>query len=91
MSSKDPAHALIKEARDLSDDDFERMVEQDRKRPAEFVSIEDLAAELNISVRTLRRRNTRPDAPQRFRRSRRLMYRRSDVQHWFDSAHRRAR
>ena len=67
-----------------TNDPYERMIEQARKRSEadDKVSIEDFAAELGKSVRTLRRWNNRPDAPQRVRRGRRLMYRRADVQHW---------
>jgi AraC-like DNA-binding protein len=57
-----------------SDDRYDRMIEEARGRSeAEAkVSIEDLAAELGKSIRTLRRWNARPDAPQRIRRGRRL-------------------
>jgi hypothetical protein len=67
-----------------SDDRYDRMIEEARGRSeAEAkVSIEDLAAELGKSIRTLRRWNARPDAPQRIRRGRRLIYRRTDVQAW---------
>ena len=74
-----------------SDDPYERMIEQARTRSEadDKVSIEDLAAELGVAVRTLRRWNNRPDAPERIKRGRRLMYRRTDVQHWFEQRARR--
>ena len=69
-----------------SNDPYERMIQQARRRSEadDKVSIEDLAAELGVSVRTLRRWNNGPHAPQRVKRGRRLMYRRTDVQHWFE-------
>lgn len=67
------------------DDHFERLIEQARRRSdvGELVSIEDLADELGRSVRTLRRWNTRPGAPERIKRGRRHLYRRADVERWF--------
>jgi len=88
MSSKNPAQALMEEARGLSDDAFVRLIERGRTPVKDLVSIKDLAAELGVSVRTLRRWNNRSDAPQRVKRGRRLMYRRADVQHWFEAARR---
>jgi AraC-like DNA-binding protein len=69
-----------------SNDPYERMIEQARRTSEadDKVSIKDLAAELGKSVRTLRRWNKRTDAHQRIKRGRRLMYRRADVQHWFE-------
>lgn len=89
MSSQDPVQALLKAARELSDEEFQRLLERGRPTADELVSIEDLAAELNRSVRTLRRWSTRADAPKRLRRGRRLLYRRSDIQHWFEQRARR--
>jgi predicted DNA-binding transcriptional regulator AlpA len=90
MPSKDPFKRMMDETRGLSSDDFVRMLEGDRQmRASDYVSIKELAAELGVSVRTLRRWNKLPDAPQRFQRSRRLMYRRADVQHWFEQRARR--
>jgi Helix-turn-helix domain len=75
---------LMEETRGLSSDEFVRLLEHDRPaRASDLASIQDLAAELGVAVRTLRRWNKRSDAPKRFRQSRRLMYRRADVQHWF--------
>jgi ribosome-binding protein aMBF1 (putative translation factor) len=73
-----------------SSDPYERIVEEARRRAEadDKVSIKDLAAELGKSVRTLRRWNNRPDAPPRVKRSRRLMYRRADVQTWFQRSKR---
>jgi hypothetical protein len=85
MSTKDPFVRLMEEeTRGLSSDEFVRPLEDDHSpRASDLVSIKDLAAELGVSIRTLRRWNKRPDAPKRYRQSRRLMYRRADVQHWF--------
>jgi predicted DNA-binding transcriptional regulator AlpA len=76
----------------LTDDPYERMIEQARKRAEadDKVSIEDLAAELGVSVRTLRRWNNAPHAPRRVKRGRRRMYRRADVQAWFERSKRMA-
>lgn len=84
MSVKDPFVRLMEETRGLSADEFVRFIEGGRPRACDLVSIKDLAAELGVSVRTLRRRNQLPDAPKRYRQSRRLMYRRADVQHWVE-------
>jgi predicted DNA-binding transcriptional regulator AlpA len=69
-----------------SDDPFVRMIEQARQRSATgpLVSIEELAGELGVSVRTLRRWNARPDAPQTVKLGRRHMYRRADVTGWIE-------
>jgi len=84
MSVKVPFTGAMREARGLSCDEFLRMIEGGCPiRASDLVSIQDLAAELGVSVRTLRRWNKLPDAPKRYRQSRRLMYRRADVQHWF--------
>ena len=71
-----------------SDDPFIRMLLAARQRSqrSDLVSIKDLAAELGVSIRTLRRRNNHPDAPQRVKAGRRHMYRRSDVQAWLERA-----
>lgn len=83
MSVKDRFVCLMEETRGLSSGEFVRMLEGGRPmRASGLVSIKDLAAELGLSVRTLRRWNNLPDAPKRYRRGRRLMYRRVDVQHW---------
>ena len=65
----------------------ERLLEEDRKaRFVPLVSIKDLAAELGVCVRTLRRWNNRPGAPQRVKKRRRLMYRRDDVRRWLEQS-----
>jgi hypothetical protein len=74
---------MMKDAEDLSADEFVRMVEGGRPmRSSDYVSISELAVESGRSVRTLRRWNKLPGDPKRYRRGRRLMYRRTDVQHW---------
>ena len=83
MSDDDPFARMRYDAEGLSSDEFVRMLEGERPlRRSDYVSITDLAAARGKSVRTLRRWNNRPDAPKRYRRGRRLMYRRADVQHW---------
>jgi hypothetical protein len=90
VSVKDPFTGVMREARGLSCDEFVRMIEDGcPMRARDLVSIKGLAVELGVSVRTLRRWNERPDAPKRFRRGRRLMYRRADVEHWFEQRARR--
>ena len=71
-----------------SDDPYIRMALAARQRSqrSDLVSIKDLAAELGVSVRTLRRRNNHPDAPKRVKAGRRHMYRRADVQAWLEGA-----
>jgi hypothetical protein len=87
MSAKDPFVRLMEETRGLSSDEFVRLIEgRNPIRGHDLVSIQDLAAELDKSVRTLRRWNKLPGAPKRYRQSRRLMYRCADVQHWFERA-----
>jgi hypothetical protein len=89
MSGSNAFASLMEKARDLSSEAFVRMIEGGRWIPAaELVSIKDLAAELDVSVRTLRRWNNRPDAPKRIRRGRRHMYRRADVQRWVEEVRR---
>jgi Helix-turn-helix domain len=84
MSGKGSFTGVMREARGLSCDEFVRMIDGGcPMRSGEVVSIKDLAVELGVSVRTLRRRNKLPDAPKRYRQGRRLMYRHADVQHWF--------
>jgi predicted DNA-binding transcriptional regulator AlpA len=64
----------------------------DREGPEEVrgrrqgLSIEELAAGLGKSVRSLRRWNNRPDAPERVKQGRRLMYGREDVRHWLEQS-----
>ena len=85
MPSKDHLKRMMEEGRALNCGDFVRMLKGGRPiRARDLISIKDLAAELGVSVRTLRRWNKLPDAPQRFKQSRRLMYRRADVQHWLE-------
>lgn len=66
-----------------------RHAEQASRQPEARLSIKELAAELGVSIRTLRRRNKRPDAPQRIKQGRSLMYRRADVQQWLKELQRR--
>jgi hypothetical protein len=74
---------MMKDAEGLSADELVRVLEGGRSmRSSDYVSISELAAESGRSVRTLRRWNKLPGAPKRYRRGRRLMYRRTDVQHW---------
>jgi predicted DNA-binding transcriptional regulator AlpA len=70
------------------DDPYNRMLEDARRRSDKgpMVSIKNLAAELGVSVRTLRRWNKRPDAPPRVKAGRRHMYRRADVERWVEQA-----
>ena len=83
MPNDDAFVRLIEQGRGLSTDDFVRMIEGDCPMGAsDLVSIDDLALERGVSVRTIRRWNKLPDAPKRYRRGRRLMYRRTDVQAW---------
>ena len=83
MSDNDPIARMMKDAERLSDDEFVRMLEREYPmRPGDYVLIEELAAEKGRSVRTLRRWNKLPGAPKRYRRGRREMYRRADVQQW---------
>lgn len=72
--------------RAASNDPYVRMLEQARRTSVagDLVSIEDLAAERGVSVRTVRRWNNRTDAPQRVKRGRRHMYRRADVKRWLE-------
>jgi Helix-turn-helix domain len=85
----DPFARLMEQGRGLNSDDFVRMLEGDGPiRVRDLVSINDLAVEVGVSIRTLRRWNKRPDAPKRYRRGRRLMYRRADVQSWFERSKR---
>ena len=49
---------------------------------SEWLSIERLAMELGISVRTIRRWHKAGDAPPRRRKGRKLVYYRRDVEKW---------
>ena len=72
MPSDDARERMMEEACRLSSDDFLRTNEANRRKfSGQFVSIKDLAAERGKSVRTLRRWNNRPDAPQRIKIGRR--------------------
>jgi hypothetical protein len=85
MAVKAGLARLMEETHGLSCDELVRMIEGGcPMRAGDLVSIKDLAVELRVSVRTLRRWNKLPHAPKRYRQSRRLMYRRADVQHWFE-------
>jgi DNA-binding transcriptional regulator YiaG len=89
VSGNDAFASLMEEARHLSGEEFVRMMEGGRRIPAaELVSIKDLAAELGVSVRILRRWNRRPDAPKRLKRGRQLMYVRADVARWVEHVRR---
>jgi hypothetical protein len=82
MPSQDHFQRMMDETRGLSCDEFVKVIEGSGPTRRELVSIQDLAVELGVSIRTLRRWNNRPDAPKRYRWGRREMYRRADVQHW---------
>lgn len=83
MSDNDPVARMMKDAEGLSPGEFLRMLKGERpRRSCDYVSIEDLAAEKGRSVRTLHRWNKLPGAPKRYKRGRREMYLRADVQHW---------
>jgi Helix-turn-helix domain len=85
----DPFVRLMEQGRGLKSDDFVRMLESEGAiRAVDLVSIQDLAVELGVCIRTLRRWNRLPDAPKRYRQGRRLMYRRADVQAWFERSKR---
>jgi hypothetical protein len=89
MSDKDPFARLMQESQDLSCDDFVRMLGgSGGPTRRDLVSIQDLAVELGVSIRTLRRWNKLPDAPKRYRRGHSLMHRRADVQTWFERSKR---
>ena len=91
MGSSDDFVLMLDEATagrgDAADDPYVRKLLQARRRSGgdDVVSIKDLAPELGVSVRTLRRRNNRTDAPPRVKRGRRLMYRRADIAAWLAS------
>ncbi|TPI63942.1 helix-turn-helix domain-containing protein [Mesorhizobium sp. B3-1-7] len=51
----------------------------------DLVSIEELAAILGVSVRTVRRYQTAGLTPARIRRSRQMMYRRLDIENWIET------
>jgi Helix-turn-helix domain len=92
MPDDDPVVRLMEQGRRLNSDDFVRMLEGDgATRASDMVSINDLAVELGVSIRTLRRWNKHPDAPKRYRRGRRLMYRRADVRAWFQGSEKTSR
>jgi predicted DNA-binding transcriptional regulator AlpA len=57
-----------------------------RSAASDLLSITELAQQLDVSVRTIRRWQALGDAPPRVKRSRRLMYRLSDVMAWLDAA-----
>jgi hypothetical protein len=88
MSGHKVTALLMEKARELSGEEFVRMIEGRRAPMTDLISIEDLAAELAVSVRTLRRWNNRSDAPKRFKRGRQLMYRRADVARWIEQVRR---
>lgn len=69
-----------------TNDPYQRMIEAARRRSeaSDLVSIKALAAELNRSLRTLRRWNNRPDAPWRVKLGREHFYRRADVKRWLE-------
>ncbi|WP_363247752.1 helix-turn-helix domain-containing protein [Mesorhizobium sp.] len=52
----------------------------------DLVSIEEVAAMLSVSVRTVRRYQAEGLTPARIRRCRQLMYRRLDVENWIKGA-----
>jgi hypothetical protein len=85
----DPFLRLMEQGRGLNSDDFVRMLEGDGAlRAVDLISIQVLAVELGVCIRTLRRWNRLPNAPKRYRRGRRLMYRRADVRAWFERSKR---
>lgn len=49
---------------------------------SQWMSIEELAARMGVSVRTIRRLHASDGGPQRTKRSRRFMYLRADVEEW---------
>jgi uncharacterized protein YjcR len=53
-----------------------------RTQASHFLSIEKLAEELGVHVRTIRRWHARGEGPPRVKRSRKLMYRKADVEVW---------
>ncbi|TPI28454.1 MerR family DNA-binding transcriptional regulator [Mesorhizobium sp. B3-2-1] len=59
--------------------------------PTNLVSIEELAAMLGVSVRTIRRYQAAGLTPSRIRRSRQLLYKHADAEAWVVStaAHRK--
>jgi hypothetical protein len=89
MPGQDHCQRMTDETRGVSCDEFVKVIERSGPTRRELVSIQDLAAELGVAIRTLRRWNKLPDAPKRYRQSRREMYRRADVQHWFERRARR--
>ena len=65
----------------------ERLLEEDLKfRRVPLVSIKDLAAELGVCVRTLRRVGTTAPARRSAKKGRRQMYRRDDVRRWLEQS-----
>ena len=56
-----------------------------RSAASDLISIVDLAEQLGVSVRTIRRWQAQEDAPPRVKRSRRLKYRKSDVVGWLEA------
>jgi hypothetical protein len=81
----DPFVRLIEQGRGLSSDAFVRMLKgSGGPTRKELISVQDLAVGVGVSIRTLRRWNKLPGAPKRYRKGRRLMYRRADVQAWLE-------
>ena len=50
-----------------------------------YISIQEVSEQYSISVRTLRREQAAGRMPPRTRRSRRLAYRKADIEEWFKS------
>ena len=53
-----------------------------RTAASPWMSIEELADRLQVSVRTIRRHHAGGIGPDRAKRSRKFMYRRDDVENW---------
>ena len=62
------------------------MLERQKALHASFplMSISDVAAERNVSIRTLRRLQARGKLPQRIKHGRTLMYRKIEIAQFFD-------
>jgi excisionase family DNA binding protein len=56
-----------------------------RSAASELISITELAEQLGVSVRTIRRWQALGDVPPRVKRGRRLMYRLTDVVAWLEA------
>jgi hypothetical protein len=66
------------------DEELTARIEAAMARPAStLLSIEQLAARLAVSVRTVRRMHAAGKGPPRARRGHALMYRSDDVEAWF--------